>query len=111
MILLDAVLKTIAADNLLQNTMESGDVLMKGLTDLQRKYPQYLKNARGRGTFCAIDCDSGARRDDLLARLRKLGVHAGGCGEAAIRLRPALVFQPHHASIVLSKMEDVLKSF
>jgi hypothetical protein len=29
----------------------------------------------------------------VLGRLRQLGVHAGGCGEAAIRLRPALVFQ------------------
>ena len=67
-------------------------------------------NARGRGTFCAIDCDSGARRDEVIARLRMLGVHVGGCGEAAIRLRPALVFQPHHANIVLQKLEDVLKS-
>ena len=47
----------------------------------------------------------------VLARLRRLGVHAGGCGEAAIRLRPALVFQPRHADIVLQKLEDVLQSF
>ena len=46
----------------------------------------------------------------VLTRLRRLGVHAGGCGEAAIRLRPALVFQPHHAHILLSKLEDVIKS-
>ena len=111
LVLLDAVLKTIRSDNLLQNTLESGEVLMKGLLDLQSRYPQFVKNARGRGTFCAIDCDSGARRDEVLAQLRRLGVHAGGCGEAAIRLRPALVFQPHHANIVLQKLEDVLKGF
>ena len=45
------------------------------------------------GTFCAIDCDTGARRDQVIAQLRVRGVHCGGCGEAAIRLRPALVFQ------------------
>jgi len=111
LVLLDAVLKTIRSENLLQNTLESGDVLMKGLLDLQSRYPQFVKNARGRGTFCAIDCDSGGRRDDVLVKLRRLGVHAGGCGEAAIRLRPALVFQPHHAHIVLQKLEDVLKGF
>jgi len=110
LVLLDAVLKTIKKENLLQNTLDSGNVLLNGLKDLQSRYPKYLKNARGRGTFCAVDCDSGARRDDVLARLRGIGVHAGGCGDAAIRLRPALVFQPHHANIVLQKLEDVLKS-
>jgi len=110
LVLLKAVLDTIETDNLLENTMKSGDTLLSGLLDLQARYPQYLRNARGRGTFCAIDCDSGARRDEVIARLRMLGVHVGGCGEAAIRLRPALVFQPHHANIVLQKLEDVLKS-
>jgi len=110
LILLDAVLKTIKKDDLLGNTLAAGDVLLSGLKDLEGRYPQYLKNTRGRGTFCAIDCDSGARRDDVLTKLRSLGVHAGGCGEAAIRLRPALVFQPSHAGIFLQKMEDVLKA-
>ena len=102
------MLKTIKRDKLLENTLEAGEVLMSGLTDLQTRYPQYLKNARGRGlnndflfrivkwysgTFCAIDCDTGARRDQVIAQLRVRGVHCGGCGEAAIRLRPALVFQ------------------
>merc|ERR1719320_253713 len=97
LILLDAVLKTIKKDDLLGNTLAAGDVLLSGLKDLEGRYPQYLKNTRGRGTFCAVDCDSGARREDVLTKLRSLGVHAGGCGEAAIRLRPALVFQPSHA--------------
>jgi len=110
LLLLDAVLKTIKKDNLLENTLEAGEVLMQGLRDLQTRYPQYLRNARGRGTFCAIDCDSGARRDQVLARLRGLGVHCGGCGEAAIRLRPALVFQPRHAAILLQALEDVVKT-
>jgi len=108
LVLLDAVLKTIKKDDLLDNTLATGDVLLSGMKDLEGRFPQYLKNSRGRGTFCAIDCDSGARRDDVLNKLRILGVHAGGCGEAAIRLRPALIFQPHHANIFLQKLEDVL---
>ena len=35
------------------------------LSDLQARYPAYLRAARGRGTFCAVDCDSGARRDEV----------------------------------------------
>ena len=83
--MLDAVLKTIKSDALLENTLQTGEVLMRGLRELEGRYPQYLSAARGRGTFCAIDCDSGARRDQVLARLRARGVHCGGCGEAAIR--------------------------
>ena len=108
--MLDAVLKTIKSDALLENTLQTGEVLMRGLRELEGRYPQYLSAARGRGTFCAINCDSGARRDMVLAGLRTRGVHCGGCGEAAIRLRPALVFQPHHANILLETLEDVLKS-
>lgn len=110
LVLLDAVLKTIKKDDLLTNTLQAGETLMSGLTDLQTRYPQYLSNARGRGTFCAIDCDSGGRRDDVLNRLRVHGVHAGGCGNSAIRLRPSLIFQSGHANIFLQKLEDVLKA-
>ena len=60
-ILLDAVLKTIQKDNLLQLTTEAGKALQDGLKSLEKKFPQYLNSARGLGTFCAINCDTGAR--------------------------------------------------
>ena len=80
------------------------------MKELQDKYPGHLRNLRGRGTFIAVDGDSPAKRDAIVGKLREGGVHAGGCGEAAIRLRPALVFQPRHADIFLSKLEDALGS-
>jgi len=110
LILLDAVLKTIKQEKLLENTQAAGDVLLSGLKDLQNKYPQYLHSARGLGTFCAIDCDTAARRDSIISKLRNSGVNCGGCGNSAIRLRPALVFTPAHANIFLDKMNTVLGS-
>jgi len=110
LILLDAVLKTIKQDNLLANTEAAGKTLLDGLKGLEKKFPQYLHSSRGLGTFCAVDCDSGARRDTILARLRNEGVNCGGCGSAAIRLRPALIFTPDHANIFLDKMEKVLNN-
>jgi 4-aminobutyrate aminotransferase/(S)-3-amino-2-methylpropionate transaminase len=109
-ILLDAVLQTIRRDDLLRNTVETGAVLQTGLQQLQDRFPQYVNSVRGRGTFCAFNCDSGARRETVLARLREHGVHAGGCGESAVRLRPSLVFQAQHAHIFLQRLEDVLKA-
>ena len=61
LILLDKVLQAIKQDDLLDNTRQAGDVLLNGLKELQNKFPQYLNSARGLGTFCAINCDSGAR--------------------------------------------------
>ena len=51
------------------------------------------------------------RRDKILMDLRKEGVNCGGCGPAAIRLRPALIFQPKHADIFIAKMDKVLGSY
>lgn len=48
------------------------------------------------------------RRDNILLQMRKEGVHCGGCGDTAIRLRPALTFEPMHANIFNEKMEKVL---
>jgi len=109
-VLLDAVLKTISREGLLASTQAAGDVLLAGLRDLESRFPAHLSNTRGKGTFCAVDCSSSALRDKVLGKLREQGVHAGGCGEAAIRLRPALVFQVGHANIFLGSLEDVLKS-
>ena len=62
LILLDAVLKTIKKDNLLDNTLKAGDVLLNGLKEAQKKFPELIHSARGLGTFCAIDADTSARQ-------------------------------------------------
>lgn len=61
LILLEAVLKAIDKDNLLENTIQAGDVLLTGLKNLQTKYPGLVHSARGLGTFCAIDADTPTR--------------------------------------------------
>ena len=60
LILLDSVLKTIRADNLLENTRQSGDVLLNGLKDLANRFPNVIHSARGLGTFCAVDAPNSA---------------------------------------------------
>jgi 4-aminobutyrate aminotransferase/(S)-3-amino-2-methylpropionate transaminase len=69
----NAVVKAIHRDNLLQSTKEAGEVLLRGLKTLQKKY-LFLSAARGAGTMCAIDCDSPHRRDMLLKALTNKGM-------------------------------------
>ena len=42
--------------NLIELSNKTGDVMLKGLEELESKYPSLLNAARGKGTFCAIDC-------------------------------------------------------
>ncbi len=60
-ILLDAVLKAIKQDNLLDNTVKTGEVLLNGLKAAEKKYPGLVHSARGLGTICAIDVVDTAR--------------------------------------------------
>jgi 4-aminobutyrate aminotransferase/(S)-3-amino-2-methylpropionate transaminase len=109
--MLETVMNVIGRDNLMQVVKDSGATLIKGLTELQNEYPNLLHSVRGKGTFVAIDARDGKLRDKILIDLRNKGVQLGYCGESTMRFRPALIFQPKHAGICVSKLEEVLKSY
>ncbi|XP_046404208.1 4-aminobutyrate aminotransferase, mitochondrial isoform X1 [Ischnura elegans] len=109
LLVLESVLGVIKKDKLLENAQVTGEMTLKGIEELQNEFPHLLSAARGRGTFIAMNCPTGRLRDDILSRLRNKGVQLGGCGDSAIRMRPSLVYQPHHANIFLDKFREVLK--
>lgn len=130
LLLLEAILNVIKRDNLLDNVNRVGKKLKNGLLQAQKEFPALLNSARGRGTFLAINCATAKLRDDLVNRLKQngryfyklfqskpkhklfsvyLGIQSGGCGEQAIRFRPALTFEEKHADIFLDKFNQVLK--
>ena len=108
LVLLEAVLDTIVRENLLARVTEVGQELQTGLGELSTKHPGLLANVRGRGTFCAVDCDSAERREKIVTEMRRLGVHLGVCGDTAIRFRPTLTFDTKHLNILLDKLNTVL---
>lgn len=108
LVLLEAVLQTIARENLLDRVTEVGNEMVKGLEDLSLKYPGVINNTRGRGTFCAIDCDTAERREKIVGGMRAEGVHIGVCGDTAVRFRPTLTFNKNHLDIMLDKLNLVL---
>ncbi|XP_022170500.1 4-aminobutyrate aminotransferase, mitochondrial [Myzus persicae] len=107
-VLLDAVLKVIKRENLLSVVEKSGDVLMSGLRDLEAEFPALINSTRGRGTFITFDATDAKLRDDIVKRLLTKGVQSGGCGVVGIRMRPALIFQPHHAHMFIDRLRQVL---
>lgn len=108
--LLEGTLNAVRRDHLLDVVKDAGRTLEEGLNELWAKYPNVVSNARGRGTYRAFDMPDMAKRDTLLSEMRNAGVQIGGSGPNSVRLRPALIFQPHHAEIFLNKLEDVIKS-
>jgi 4-aminobutyrate aminotransferase/(S)-3-amino-2-methylpropionate transaminase len=108
-ILFRAIIEEIERLDLVSNTASVGAYLYQGLERLQSQYPHEIMNLRGKGqgTFIAFDSP---RRDEFLKKAKGVGVNIGGSGERAVRLRPMLIFQRHHADILLEAVEKILKS-
>jgi 4-aminobutyrate aminotransferase/(S)-3-amino-2-methylpropionate transaminase len=108
-ILFRAIIQEIERLDLVNNTARVGDYLYSGIERLAQQYPEEIQNLRGKGqgTFIAFDSP---RRDEFLKKAKTVGVNIGGSGERAVRLRPMLIFQEHHADILLEAIEKIIKS-
>jgi len=107
-VLLEAMVNTIRQDGLLDNAKQIGEMLVGGMNQLVKEYPNQLDVARGFGCFDCVDVHEAAHRDKLVSCLREKGIQTGGNGERTLRLRPALIFQPKHAEIFLDTFNEVL---
>jgi 4-aminobutyrate aminotransferase/(S)-3-amino-2-methylpropionate transaminase len=108
-ILFRAIIDEIERLDLVSNTARVGDYLFAGLEGLAKRFPGEIMNLRGKGqgTFIAFDSP---RRDEFLKKAKSFGINIGGSGERAVRLRPMLIFQKHHADILLDALEKIVKS-
>lgn len=108
-ILFRAIIQEIERLNLVANTANVGEYLFAGIQGLAQKYPDHFQNLRGQGqgTFIAFD---NPKRDQFLAKAKTLGINIGGSGNSAVRLRPMLIFQKHHADILLDAFEKLARS-
>ncbi|XP_065898677.1 4-aminobutyrate aminotransferase, mitochondrial-like [Dysidea avara] len=111
MVMLQTIVEETLSNHWIDNVRKTGDVILAGLKQLQELYPQQIHKARGVGTFCGIDGCTVEIRDRLLIDLKNNGVLITGCGNQGIRLRPSLIFQPHHAEIFLDIFESVLRKY
>ncbi|QSZ30628.1 hypothetical protein DSL72_000186 [Monilinia vaccinii-corymbosi] len=108
-ILFRAIIEEIERLDLVNNTAKVGNYLYGELERLAKQYPGEIQNLRGKGqgTFLAFDSN---RRDEVLKKAKGVGINIGGSGERAVRLRPMLIFQEHHADILLEGLEKIFKS-
>ncbi|KAF2710831.1 4-aminobutyrate aminotransferase [Pleomassaria siparia CBS 279.74] len=108
-ILFRAIIQEIDRLDLVNSTAATGGYLYAGLDRLAKQYPSEIHNLRGKGQGTFIAWDS-PRRDEVLKKAKTVGINVGGSGEKAVRLRPMLIFQKHHADIFLEGLEKIFKS-
>lgn len=108
-ILFRAIIKEIERLDLVKHTANVGEYLYSGFEQLAKQYPNEVQNLRGKGqgTFLAFDSP---RRDEVLKKAKAVGINIGGSGERAVRLRPMLIFQKHHADMLFDGLEGIFKS-
>ena len=104
-------LEIIKEDNLVENAEMRGKELLKGIQDLQDRYPEQVYNARGRGLMVAFDLKNTAERDKFIDKLyRENGMLALKTGEKGIRFRPSLAIEKDEISEALNRLEKTVKS-
>jgi 4-aminobutyrate aminotransferase / (S)-3-amino-2-methylpropionate transaminase len=106
-LLFRAIISEIERLGLVENTAKVGDYLFGKLEGLAAKYPGEFANLRGKGqgTFIAFDSP---KRDEFLKVAKRFGINIGGSGATAVRLRPMLTFQQHHADILVEALEKIV---
>jgi 4-aminobutyrate aminotransferase/(S)-3-amino-2-methylpropionate transaminase len=107
---LEVIVEIIERDKLLDNARVTGGHLVSELEGLVKRYPSVFSNARGKGTFAAVDARDTATQGKLLAGLRDRGLEAGGSGTRSLRFRPANVLLPRHVAEAIGVLEDAAKS-
>lgn len=107
--LLEKVIAVVKRDNLIQKAGDLGQVFQKNLSQLESTYKDKLTQARGLGTFAAIDLPSAALRDKLVDKAIANGLHCGGCGEKSLRFRPSLVYEKKHLDLTFELLDKTLR--
>lgn len=111
------VLDVIKTEGLQQNALEVGRYLMDCLRGLTH---QAIGDVRGSGLFIAVELvsDRNAKTPDAAItsrivnglRERRILISASGPNANILKIRPPLVFTREHADMLVSAVDDVLKT-
>jgi L-lysine 6-transaminase len=103
-------LEIIKEENLVKNSEIQGNLLLKGLQEIQENHPDLISNARGLGLMCAFDLETSTIRDDFRGRLYRNGLVVLGCGEKTIRFRPPLIVSSDEINEMIGIIEKTFKN-
>jgi 4-aminobutyrate aminotransferase-like enzyme/Ser/Thr protein kinase RdoA (MazF antagonist) len=105
-----AVLDAIRDEGLQENARVTGDYLLAGLRDLQRRH-EAIGGVRGLGLFVGFDLPDQGIADDLVNRMKDRGVllSTDGPRHNVIKIKPPIVFSRPEADRLLARLDEVLR--
>ena len=113
MVRFDRFLEVIESDDLVGNAWRQGEHLLGRLREMEGRF-EAVSHARGRGLMCAFDLATAEQRNAVVGRAYEHGAVVLGCGERAVRFRPALTVDQEGLdeglAIVERALEDVLEA-
>jgi putrescine aminotransferase len=106
-----AAIEVTLEEDLPGQAAEKGDFLLRELAGLQRKYPQVLSDAHGKGLLIGMEFPVQEIGWQVAAGLFKRGVLVAGTDSRAqvIRIEPALGIPQALLQEMLSRLEDTFK--
>jgi L-lysine 6-transaminase len=104
-------LEILEEEHLVKNAEIQGKHLLQGLEAIEKKYPQKISNARGRGLMCAFDLPTPEKRDELKDKLYANGLLVLTCGSVTIRFRSPLNITAEEIDEALGIVDKTVKAF
>jgi len=107
-----ATIKIIEEEHLLENARERGRELVEGMTALKTKYPNLVKDARGRGLLTALELHEADDTARFVGKVKELGaivcwtVNSG----TTVRVSPPLVITQQEVVRALDVFDRALSS-
>jgi len=92
---------------LLDNARDVGELLLKGLRDIQSRRPEIV-DVRGRGLMIGIEFEQAETMHAVEQAAFRRGLLVLGAGDAVIRMSPPLVFRPDQAQTALQVFDDAV---
>lgn len=102
------ILEVIEADDLPARATQAGRYLLDRLHGLADRYPDTVRDVRGRGLMCAFSLRSAAQRDTLIRLLWERRVIMLASGADSVRFRPALTVSVEEIDAAVGAVDDAL---
>ncbi|XP_031132182.1 ornithine aminotransferase, mitochondrial [Ipomoea triloba] len=108
-----ASLDVIRDEGLAERSAQMGEQLRLQLTKIQQRFPEFIKEIRGRGLFNAVELNSKAlfpvTAYDVCLKLKERGILAKPTHDTIIRLTPPLSMSDHELQQGSEALHDVLE--
>jgi acetylornithine/N-succinyldiaminopimelate aminotransferase len=105
-----AVLKAIEKQKLLGRVRYLGDYMNVFLLALAKKYPQKIKEVRGRGLIQGVELHEGHSAGEVVKQMYEKGVLIGTAGPQVVRFLPPFIVTEDELNKALKKFAQVIKS-